>query len=171
MKHHYFMFLIIGMLGLLVLGCSEDQATNPAASENFQFDENTIQTVITPKGCTLTPGYWKTHPEEWMSFVNTTFTLSGQTFFEVLWTEPAGNAYYILAHQAIAAYLNYQQGASVPTEVGEALTDAASLFNTHTPAQIAPLKGNDMTRKQFIKLAELLDDYNNGLIGPGHCED
>jgi hypothetical protein len=33
------------------------------------------------------------------------------------------------------------------------------------------LKGKTakLVRAQFIAIAELLDDYNNGIVGPGHC--
>jgi hypothetical protein len=33
------------------------------------------------------------------------------------------------------------------------------------------LKGKEAreVRKDFIDTAELLDDYNNGITGPGHC--
>lgn len=29
----------------------------------------------------------------------------------------------------------------------------------------------DEDREHVIELAEVLDDFNNGLIGPGHCDD
>jgi hypothetical protein len=40
----------------------------------------------------------------------------------------------------------------------------------YTPAQVAMLKGNDPLRKDFIRLAELLDMYNNGMLGIPHCD-
>ena len=134
-----------------------------------------------PPGCTLTPGYWKTHSEygpapyddTWAQMPNgadTPFFLSGQTYYEALWTSPSGNAYYILAHAYIAAELNFLNGAD--PSAAEAAFDAATvLFSTYTPAQIAALKGNSHVRQEFIALAGILDAYNNGLIGPGHCVD
>lgn len=64
-------------------------------------------TVPCPPGCTLTPGYWKTHSEHgpapyddtWAELpagADTAFFLSGQSWDEVLWTAPKGNAYHIL---------------------------------------------------------------------------
>lgn len=133
-----------------------------------------------PGGCTLTLGYWKTHSEfgpapydaTWAqlpSGASTGFFLSGQTWFQVFNTTPSGNAYYILAHQYMAAVLNGLNGASAPAAVTQAIASATALFNTYTPAQIGALKGNQAPRPAFISLAETLDDYNNGLIGPGHC--
>lgn len=131
-------------------------------------------------GCTLTPGYWKTHSmygpapydETWALIgEDTPFFLSGKSYYNVLWTAPGGNAYYILAHAYIAAELNFLNGAAATPEVQTAFDTATGLFNTYTPAQIAALRGNSPVRQQFIALAELLDDYNNGLIGPGHCSE
>jgi hypothetical protein len=48
--------------------------------------------------------------------------------------------------------------------------EATVLFNTYTPSEIGSLGGSDATRKMFVELAEVLDDYNNGEIGPGHCD-
>lgn len=139
-----------------------------------------IVTVPCVGGCTLTQGYWKTHSEfgpapyddTWAQLpdgASTTFFLSGQSWYEVFWTAPAGNAYYNLAHQYMAAWLNQLNGASVPSEVQDALDDATDLFNMYTPAQVATLKGKN--KAEFISLATTLDNYNNGLIGPGHCSE
>jgi hypothetical protein len=133
-------------------------------------------------GCTLTPGYWKTHSkygpapydDTWAEIgeigEDTPFFLSGQSYYEVLWTEPEGNAYYILAHAYIAAELNQLNGADF-TAAQDAFAEATGLFATYTPAQIGALRGNDPLRQQFLALATILDDYNNGLIGPGHCSE
>jgi len=159
--------------------------------------------VYTPceQGCTRTQGYWKTHSEygpapyddTWAELSNgadTPFFLSGQSYYQVLWTPPKkGNAYYILAHQWIAAYLNVLSGASIPDEVLTAWLTAQTLFETYTPAEIEALKnlsaaslttarlrnqesrGEDPLRQQFIYLADILTDYNEGYVGPGHCSD
>jgi len=135
-------------------------------------------------GCTLTPGYWKTHSEfgpapydeTWAqlpSGASTPFFLSEQTYYEVLWTAPAGNVYYNLAFHYIAAELNMLNGASSTPEVVAAFDEATTLFETYTPAQIAALKGKNgnALRAQFIELADILADYNEGLSGPGHCDE
>jgi len=137
-------------------------------------------------GCTLTPGYWKTHSEygpapydeTWAmlsSGADTTFFLSGQSYYGVLWTAPkGGNAYYILAHAYIAAELNFLNGASVPPEVQDTFDAATALFNAYMPEYIGGLKnkpGDVTLRSQFIQYAATLDWYNNGLLGPGHCSE
>jgi hypothetical protein len=132
-------------------------------------------------GCTLTPGYWKTHsiygpaphdPTWALIGEDTPFFLSAQSYYEVLWTEPrGGNAYYILARAYIAARLNVLAGASVPSDVETVLNSAADLFGTYTPEYIGGLGGDNDLRKRFVRMAAILDDYNNGLTGPGDCDD
>lgn len=130
-------------------------------------------------GCTLTPGYWKTHSEfgpapydnTWAQLPNgasTVFFLSGQTYYQVLWTSPqGGNAYYILAHAFIAARLNLLNGASSTPEVDAAMTWATTFFNTYTPSSNL----SRTVRTAAVANATTLDNYNNGLIGPGHCSE
>ncbi len=135
-------------------------------------------------GCSLTPGYWKTHSslgpapydDTWSLLwfgEYTPFFLSNQSYYEVLWTNPkGGNAYYILAHAYIAVELNKLNGADISVVQGE-LAEAKTLFETYEPYEVAKLRGKEgaFLRATFISLAEILDDYNNGLIGPGHCSE
>jgi hypothetical protein len=89
-----------------------------------------------------------------------------------MWTAPKGNAYYNLAHQYIAAQLNVLDGAD-DSAIQDAFADATDLFNQYTPAYVASLKGKSgkELRSQFITLAGILGSYNEGLIGPGHCDE
>jgi hypothetical protein len=141
----------------------------------------TVNIDVPCVGCTLTPGYWKTHSsygpapydDTWVGLgEDAPFFLSGQSNYEVLWTSPRGNAYYILARAYIAAKLNVMNGAD-PTAAQAALDEAIVLLQTYTPDEVAAMKGKNgkETRNQFISLAGILDDYNNGYIGPGHCSE
>lgn len=119
-------------------------------------------------GCTRTPGYWKTHD---FAYQNDPFYSSGLTYKEVLWTPSAGgNAYYILARAYIAAKINKDLGVCVPSEVHTAGSAAQELFKTYSPSEIGALSGGDALRQQFLSWATILDNYNNGCIGPGKCE-
>jgi hypothetical protein len=137
-------------------------------------------------GCTLTPGYWKTHSKYGPAPYDNTWAMvdpngedsdffdTAQSWYEVLWTEPqGGNAYYILAHAYIAAVLNELNGATVPAEVAAAMSEAESLLDEYdgNPESMDGLKGKNAKeiRQDFIDTAMTLDDYNNGVIGPGHC--
>lgn len=143
--------------------------------QNTVTDTATTTVAVKGIGCTLTQGYWKTHSsygpaaydDTWANIEDTQFFSSGQTYYEVLWTAPKkGNAYYILAHQYIAAELNY-----MPADVLATWNEAKSLFETYTPGEIAALKGKNALRKNFIELAEILDDYNNGEMSVPHCSE
>lgn len=141
-------------------------------------------TILVPceVGCTLTQGYWKTHSEfgpapyddTWAMLPNgadTVFFLSEQSYHGVLWTPPRrGNAYYILAHQYIAAELNVLNEAAIPDDVLAAWNEATSLFEVYTPRELLS-RQNLEVRALFIELAGILDDYNNGITGPGHCSE
>ncbi len=135
------------------------------------------------QGCTLTQGYWKTHNASfkggapvdagWMliggSKEFTSFYSSGTTWFGVFWTAPKGNVYYNLAHQYMAAKLNILNGATAPANVATAITSAEALLSANTPAQAALLKGG--AKQSWTTLAGTLGSFNEGLIGPGHCDE
>jgi len=143
-------------------------------------DDHTVNvTVPCFAGCTLTQGYWKTHSlhgpapydDAWLLIgsagADTTFFLSNQTWYKVFWTSPAGNAYYNLAQQYMAAKLNILNGASTTPAVDAAITFAESFFSSKTPTSTL----TKAQRNQVLAAASTLDQYNNGLIGPGHCSE
>ncbi len=131
-------------------------------------------------GCTRTQGYWKNHSyckdkgngkgkgndkydNTWNGFQNHRIAMiDDATYCEILWMSPKGDANIILAHQFIAAELNIAADASAPDEVDAVMADARLYF-------AGELTG--VSRAELISWAELLDRYNNGLIGPGHCDD
>jgi uncharacterized repeat protein (TIGR01451 family) len=151
-----------------------------------EVTDTATETVIIEHGFTLTWGYWKTHSshgpapynDTWAlllpSGADTPFFLSGQTYYEVLWTSVAGgNAYYQLAHQYIGAQLNVLNGAWMRADVQAAFDTATGLLNTYTPATILSFKKGTTAQKaifaQFNSLASILDAYNNGLMGTPHA--
>lgn len=151
--------------------------------------------VPCPEGCTLTQGYWKTHNDSfrggapaddtWYLLgdvdgdsasegeLETFFGNTGLTYFGAMWTAPQGNAYFQLSRQYIAAVLNVLDGAAAPANVQAAIAAAEVLFMEYTPAEVAAAKGKGgkELRAQFTTLAGLLASYNEGLIGPGHCDE
>jgi hypothetical protein len=169
-------------------------------------DEFTLNNFgnMEPQGCTYTQGYWKTHseygpaahPDEgWY----TTFGPyppgvdgpegpildgpdaplfgSGLTWLEAFNHPPkAGNAWFILAHQWMAAYLNfYNGGGAGGTDVVQWLGDGADLLiqfeSTSYKNFDAPfIPPDEPERAAAIELAGWLGDYNEGIIGPGHCD-
>jgi len=144
-----------------------------------------VEIVNEDPGCTLTQGYWKTHStckvnrngkgpkrdDTWGKLANaeeTIFFSSGQDYCEVFATEPGeGGKYYILAHQYIAAQLNMLNGAD-PSAATTAFTEATTFLNTYTPQDV---DGDSNLESKAVELGGILADYNEGIIGPGHCDD
>ena len=122
---------------------------------------------IPSQRCTYTIGYWKNHPYDWP--VDELSIYTGHEAMILLWTPPKkGNAYIILAHQYIAAELNVLNGASVPDEVLHAGRDAQEMLEQYKDEGTISKKSPD--RGLAIDLARVLDDYNNGILGLGHCD-
>jgi len=120
-------------------------------------------------GCTLTQGYWGTHNSEaevpalqeaWPIAEDT--QMCGMGMLDILHTEPNGDAWLILAHQFIAAQLNLESGASAPAEVDDAMSSAADYLDACSISEA--------DRDAALAVSALLDAYNNGEVGPGHCE-
>jgi hypothetical protein len=153
---------------------------NGAAYEIW-FKNVTVETPPPPGGCTYTQGYWKTHSDRgpagpyddgWKNVgpleEDTPFFNSGMTWYQVWGTPPAGNKFYNLAHQYMAAKLNVLNGTSSTPAVDAALAGAEALFGS-LPAGSTTL--SNAQKVQATAWAATLDNYNNGLIGPGHCTD
>jgi hypothetical protein len=121
-----------------------------------------------PVGCVLTQGFWKTHPNAWPEghSPNDPFFSSGKTWLEVLWTAPRGDAYYILAHQYIAAVLNVANGATPPAEVSAVIDAATAWFGSHGPG----VPASSPEGQTLIHWAEVLTAFNEGMMGVPHCE-
>jgi hypothetical protein len=137
-------------------------------------------------GCTLTQGYWKTHStckkngngpkrdDTWDEIPGgeaeeTIFFLSGQDYCGVYASQPnnKNGKYYILAHQYIAAQLNLLSNAD-PTDVANAFNAATEFLSMYSPEDV---KGDKALEKKCVDLGGILADFNEGAIGPGHCDD
>jgi hypothetical protein len=109
-------------------------------------------------GCTFSQGYWKNHTP-WVPMTNMPAWFNVAT----LQTPVKGNAWYQLAHQYIAACLNKQNGAFVPSEVQEAIDSAKTLLGN------SPYLVSKANKDSFINAASVLGLYNEGLAGVPHC--
>lgn len=121
-----------------------------------------------PPYCTYTQGFWKNHQELWdtngemVVWTGQTFFNSGMTYAEILTTPPkGGNSYLMLAHQYIAAVLNLN---SLSDPVVDAYIAQAEANFAGVPS------GFFVKDPAWNALASTLDGFNNGIIGPGHCD-
>lgn len=121
-------------------------------------------------GCTLTQGFYKNHPSalpDSLQLGMRTYTRAQLT--AILKRAPSGgNCLVILAHQLIAAKANIIRGASAPSGVTAAITTADMLIGSRDLLKDSVACSSD---SRFSATSTTLDNYNNGKIGPGHCDD
>jgi hypothetical protein len=119
--------------------------------------------------CTFTMGYWKNHAGEWpvASLLLGSVVYSKSQLLLILGTSVRGNGLVSLAHQLIAAKLNLSNGAT-PTGVAAALATADALISDQV---VPPVGSGYLDPGTTSSITQALDDFNNGVIGPGHCGD
>ena len=107
---------------------------------------------------------------------DTEFFDSGMTWYEVFWTNPkGGNAWYILAHQYMAAVLNQLNDGGNPVGLTAALADAYVLLDHYDTTTSIPKNGSQVLtsakdRDEAIQIAGFLAAYNEGTLpGTSHC--
>ena len=136
------------------------------------FTENFEDTTLTTQDCTYTQGYWKNHPEAWppgclpMTLGSNAYTQA--ELLQILNQPVQGNGAISLAHQLIAAKLNMCQGAD-PAAVAACVTAADALLSTCGANKVPPLGTCNLAPGSTSTSTQCMDDYNNGVTGPGHC--
>ena len=169
--------------------CGEYDAVNTASfvtrDNGVTGETSWTVTVTVPCGpnCTLSQGYWKTHSEygpaakydaAWGLLpggADQPFFDSGFTWLTIMQTPPkGGNAYIILGRQYVAAWLNGLRGA----HVGDAADDiqrAIELLDEYDGDPSDPAAVSGGVRAEFLQIADRLDAFNNGMTGPGSCDE
>lgn len=157
---------IVAMLA--ASACSRDYSPSPSGVDEPGLPlSDSGKRVTAQADCSLTQGFWKNHEEVWPveELILGATTYTKPQLLAILRTPSRGDATYILIHQLIAARLNIANGAD-PTAIADTLT-AADAWLAANPLGTNP---TGAARQDGVALAALLDDYNNGVTGPGHCE-
>jgi len=156
--------------GTPYLFCAFANAT--ATLQQSGFTENVATSTVLQQDCTFTQGYWKNHPESWpagclpMQLGSNLYT---QAELLLILNQPvAGNGAVSLAHQLIATKLNVCMGAN-PIAAAACITQADALLSTCGADRVPPHGACSLPPAITSATTQCLDDYNNGLIGPGHC--
>jgi hypothetical protein len=142
-------------------------------------DTATVNVNVPCNGCTLTIGYWKTHgynspgnqadmvtPLLPITLGNTEVTNAEQAA-NILKLDEASNGLKKLQAQLLAAKLNIKNGAD-----GSQI--ASTIANADSYLAKWGTNWSSLTKAQKAKVLDAmtkLDNYNNGLIGPGHCSE
>ncbi len=158
--------------------CNGDDADCCTCGPDFSFDDGC---------CTRTRGYWRTHssercpgPPATNCSATTPWPQSSETepICDITWVDvfeldnsagcnDTGNAWNQLAAQWVASNLNVRSGVCITTDVANAIVQASLILEANCkcidPASPLGSVAND--------LKDVLDEYNNGVRGPGHCED
>lgn len=118
--------------------------------------------------CTYTQGYWKNHTEVWPvgSLTLGSVNYNAAQLLLIFNQPAAGNGLVSLAHQLIAAKLNIANGATAPAAVLLAINQADALIGSRVAP---PIGGGSLTPGSTSALTNSLDQFNNGVTGPGHC--
>ncbi len=146
-----------------VIGSAASLTVNGGTLQIFS-----IPVTIEVPDCTQGVGYWKSHSDAWPV---EEITVGGVAYtkavaMSILDTASGGDATYILARQLIATKLNLLRGADA-SALGTTVSDADDWLSGH-PLGSDP---SESDRDDGITLAETLQQYNSGEIGPGSCDD
>ncbi len=142
--------------------------------------------LIPMEGCSLTIGFWKNHggfgPQAdvvtpllpiWLgdpSGDESIYVDNGQLAHDILTQKVYGdpsNAITKMMAQMLAAKLNIANGAA-GSAIGSEISDADEFLADYNWTDWDDLSKKMM--KEVRKLHSTFDDYNNGDIGPGHCD-
>ena len=152
--------------GVVVHGYTEGDATHA----DSPFTTDALGATSTGNNCTFTLGYWKNHSSAWPSFSTLllgTVAYNKAQLLTILGKPSGGNGLLILAHQLITAKLNILHGAD-GTPVSATLAHADGLIGSLV---VPPVGGGFLNPLVTNNDTNILDNYNNGLSGPGHCGD
>ncbi|MFN0152497.1 MAG: hypothetical protein ACKVU1_17485 [bacterium] len=119
--------------------------------------------------CTFTQGYWKNKPEEWpvSSLTLGSVSYTAAQLMSILRQSVQGNGLVSMSRQLIATKLNLAMGAD-PTDVAPTVVAADALIGALV---VPPVGSGYLAPATTSAFTEVLDDFNNGIIGPGHCGD
>jgi hypothetical protein len=171
------------------LACGTTYAFRAFAHANSKLNRSdftptlfcTTQACEPEGGCTYTQGYWKNHNDTvcllnptsplCVAWPVTTLTLGNVSYSQAdllaIFNKPAaGNGLISLAHQLIAAKLNVASGADDTAVAGVIVTADALIGNLVVP----PVGSGSLSNASTSALTATLTAFNEGTIGPGHCE-
>lgn len=141
-----------------------NHTTNPVVSVDSTLAPPTAAVSGDNKDCTYTIYYWLDHSDLWPSQV----VINGQTYSvaqaKALLRSQPKDPQSILAKSLYVTFLNIFHGSN-PAYIEKQITDANSWLSVNLPGA----KMSEFTQQVGINLAGSLDDYNNGISGPGLC--
>lgn len=162
-------------------------ATLTEATSGQTHTANANVTITAPacsSGCTRTIGFWKNHagggPQQdlvtpllpiWLGTAggskSVQVTTASQAIYLLNMSGNPSNGINKLYAQMLAAKLNIASGASA-SAVSATIAAADAFLATKNASDWSSLSGAQ--RQQVLAWMTTFDQYNNGVIGPGHCD-
>jgi hypothetical protein len=147
---------------------SVDNFSTPATS-NVSLETQATPTLEVRSGqnCTYTQYYWRSNPNAWLAenILIGRFSYSKSEAIEILNTENQEVTTDLLK-QFFSTLLNSLKGADT-SSVDSTLVQASDWLGRHALG----FEVSQDDRQTGAALAQTLQDYNNGVTGPGPCSD
>ncbi len=135
-----------------------------------------IPVTVTSGGCTLSAGYWKTHPDQitpllpvWLGTPGGTASVevtSSSQAVTILSIPDPSNGIDTLYAQLLTAKLSIENGAD-PSAVASTISAADAFLATHGSSSWSSLTTAE--KNQVNDWQTALANYNTGVTGPGEC--
>ena len=139
-------------------------ADDPQPTQTSTLYASPTNTKDPAKNCTHSTTYWESHPEAWPGTViiaNFTYTKDDITTVIEAQSSEVDAVLFIQLH---TAFLNAVSGADYD-KIYNTIIDAANWLNLH-PVGGEISQPDQQTAISFVKI---LEDYNDGQLGPGPC--
>ena len=137
------------------------------ATRSFYSENGEGTLTLQGSNCTYTIGYWKNHEENWPvnSLTLGTVNYTKAQLLQILGQPVQGNGLVSLCHQLIGTKLNLANGAD-GTSIAATIAAADAQIGSRV---CPPIGAGSLPPGQTSSKTQALDDFNNGITGPGHC--
>jgi hypothetical protein len=123
-------------------------------------------TPVVKENCTNTSIYWVYHPELWPSqFLIGEISYTKEQAIQYM-ESPNYDTPVLLFIQLHTSFLNLLSGAD-PESIEQTMVEASIWLSEHPIGE----QVSDLTRQEGQGYIRVLEDYNNGITGPGQCEE
>lgn len=139
-------------------------------SPGYEASARTADLFVSTRGgqdCTYTIGYWKNHEEDWpvTSLLVGDVSYTKAQLLDILHEPVRGNGLISMSHQLIGTKLNVANGAGAIEVLSTILAADALIAGLVIP----PVGSGYLQPSTTSPHTQTLDDFNNGIVGPGHC--
>jgi hypothetical protein len=176
--------VLFGIVLLLAVGLplllSNDSQAQPAAAEIKRDPTSTPRPAVSEikevfvreeeeapeRNCTYPLHYWIEMPEKWPNEIVLSKQVYTREIMHELYMEVEPDLHTRLIQQMYTSFLNVLYGADM-ISIEEILFNAAEWLEDNPPGR----ELSEFNLRQGREMAQILEHFNNGEIGPGACPD